>query len=142
MRESKIPESLKYVLVLDRRRFGILNFFKHRKTNVLSEGFNNVVKTIKKSACGCHDWEYFRLKKCLLSRICTLQLGQMFWWSLLSWIQRPPPELWTLWATRLSKGWEPARQSPQLKFRAVPTHRLRRRPQDPSEVRQTGRPLV
>ena len=62
MRESKIPESLKYVLVLDRRRFGILNFFKHRKTNVLSEGFNNVVKTIKKSAYGFHDWEYFRLK--------------------------------------------------------------------------------
>ena len=48
--------------MLDRRRFGILNFFKHRKTNGLSEGFNNVVKTIKKSAYGFHDWQYFRLK--------------------------------------------------------------------------------
>lgn len=28
----------------------------------LSEGFNNVVKTIKKSAYGFHDWQYFRLK--------------------------------------------------------------------------------
>jgi transposase len=62
VRESKIPELLKYVEMLDRRRFGILNFFKHRKTNGLSEGFNNVVKTIKKDAYGFHDWEYFRLK--------------------------------------------------------------------------------
>jgi transposase len=62
VRESKIPELVKYTQMLDRRRFGILNFFKHRKTNGLSEGFNNVVKTIKKSAYGFHDWEYFRLK--------------------------------------------------------------------------------
>ena len=45
--------------MLDRRRFRILNFFKHRKTNGLSEGFNNVVK---KNAYGFHDWQYFRLK--------------------------------------------------------------------------------
>jgi len=38
VRESKIPELLKYVEMLDRRRFGILNFFNHRKTNGLSEG--------------------------------------------------------------------------------------------------------
>lgn len=61
-RESNIPEVLAYVKMLDRRRFGILNFFKHRKTNGLSEGFNNVVKTIKKNAYGFHDWQYFRLK--------------------------------------------------------------------------------
>lgn len=61
-RESNIPEVLAYVKMLDRRRFGILNFFKHRKTNGLSEGMNNVVKTIKKNAYGFHDWQYFRLK--------------------------------------------------------------------------------
>lgn len=61
-RESGIPEILAYVKTLDRHRFGILNFFRHRKTNGLSEGFNNVVKTIKKAAYGFHDWEYFRLK--------------------------------------------------------------------------------
>ena len=61
-RESGIPEILAYVEMLDRRRFGILNFFKHRKTNGLSEGMNNVVKTIKKNAYGLHDWQYFRLK--------------------------------------------------------------------------------
>lgn len=62
VRESAIPELLEYAKMLDRRRFGILNFFKHRKTNGLSEGMNNVVKTIKKNAYGFHDWQYFRLK--------------------------------------------------------------------------------
>ena len=61
-KESGIPEILEYVKMLDRRRFGVLNFFKHRMTNGLSEGLNNVVKTIKKNAYGFHDWKYFRLK--------------------------------------------------------------------------------
>ena len=55
-------DSMWYVKLLDRRRFGVLNFLRHRKTNGLSEGFNNVVKTIKKAAYGFHDWQYFRLK--------------------------------------------------------------------------------
>lgn len=62
VRESGIPELLEYVKMLNRRRFGIQNFLKHRKTNGLSEGFNNVVKTIKKNAYGFHDSQYFRLK--------------------------------------------------------------------------------
>ena len=62
VRESRIPELLDYVKLLDRRRFGVMNFFKHRKTNGLSEGLNNVVKTLKKDAYGFHDWKYFRLK--------------------------------------------------------------------------------
>lgn len=62
VRESGIPELMEYAKMLDRRRFGILNFFKHRRTNGLSEGMNNVVKTIKKNAYGFHDWQYFRLK--------------------------------------------------------------------------------
>lgn len=61
-RESKIPELIDYVKMLGRRRFGILNFMRYRKTNGLSEGFNNVVKTIKKDAYGFHDWDYFCLK--------------------------------------------------------------------------------
>jgi len=51
----------------------------------------------------------------------------MFWCSFLSWVQSPP-ELWDLWKTRFPKGWEPARQIPQLKLWAVPTHRFRPRP--------------
>jgi len=62
VRKSKIPDLVKYTQMLDRRRFGIPNFFKHRKANGLSKGFNNVAKTIKKSAYRFHDWEYFRLK--------------------------------------------------------------------------------
>ncbi len=62
VRESNIPELLEYVKMLNRRRYGILNFLKHRKTNGLSEGFNNVVKTIKKNAYGLRDSQYFRLK--------------------------------------------------------------------------------
>ncbi|MBI4669505.1 MAG: transposase, partial [Elusimicrobia bacterium] len=62
VRESRIPELWDYVKLLDRRRFGVMNFFRHRKTNGLSEGLNNVVKTLKKDAYGFHDWEYFRLK--------------------------------------------------------------------------------
>ena len=72
VRESGIRELLDYVKLLDRRRFGIMNFFKHRKTNGLSEGLNNVVKTLKKDAYGFHDWEYFKLKilrKC--GKLCT-----------------------------------------------------------------------
>lgn len=61
-RESEIPEILEYVKMLQRRRFGIQNFFRYRRTNGLSEGMNNVVKTIKKKAYGFHDWQYFRLK--------------------------------------------------------------------------------
>ena len=60
--ESGIPEIVDYVKMLNRRRFGILNFFRHRQTNGLSEGLNNVVKTLKKDAYGFHDWQYFRLK--------------------------------------------------------------------------------
>lgn len=62
VRESGIPELLEYLEMLNRRRYGILNFFKHRLTNGLSEGLNNVVKTIKKDAYGFHDWQYFRIK--------------------------------------------------------------------------------
>jgi transposase len=60
--ESGIPELVEFVKMLDRRRYGIQNFFRHRITNGLSEGLNNVVKTIKKVAYGFHDWQYFRLK--------------------------------------------------------------------------------
>jgi len=61
-RESKIPEIVEYVRMLNRQRYGILNFFRHHKTNGLSEGLNNVAKTLKKDAYGFHDWQYFRLK--------------------------------------------------------------------------------
>jgi transposase len=61
-RESGIPEIVKFVQTLNRRRYGIQNFFEHRITNSMAEGFNNVVKTVKKMAYGFHDSRYFRRK--------------------------------------------------------------------------------
>jgi transposase len=61
-RESGFPELEAFVQMLNRRRYGILNFFRHRINNGLSEGYNNVVKTIKKMAYGFHDSDYFGLK--------------------------------------------------------------------------------
>lgn len=66
-RESRIPELIAFVAMLNRRRYGILNFFQHRITNGLAEGFNNVVKTVKKVAYGFHDWRYFAHK---ILRVC------------------------------------------------------------------------
>jgi len=60
--ESRIPELVKFVKTLNRRRYGIQNFLQHRVTNSLPEGFNNAVKTVKKMAYGFHDSRYFRLK--------------------------------------------------------------------------------
>ena len=62
VRESRIPELLDFVGMLNRRRYGIMNFFRYRITNGMAEGFNNVVKTIKKVAYGFHDSRYFSLK--------------------------------------------------------------------------------
>lgn len=62
VKESGIPELAEVVRTMNRRRYGIQNFFRHRLTNGLSEGINNVVKTIKKTAYGFHDWTYFAKK--------------------------------------------------------------------------------
>jgi transposase len=59
VKESRIPEFMEVLKTFNRRRYGIQNFMHHRLTNGLSEGFNNVVKTIKKLAYGFHDWTYF-----------------------------------------------------------------------------------
>jgi transposase len=62
VRCSSIPELTRFLGTLARHRYGIQNYFRHRITNGLSEGFNNVVKTIKKVAYGFHDSHYFGLK--------------------------------------------------------------------------------
>lgn len=67
VRESKVPELLKVLKTIGRRRAGIEAFFQYRAANGMAEGFNNVVGTIKKQAHGFHDREYLRLK---ILRIC------------------------------------------------------------------------
>ena len=67
VRESGIPELLKALKTIGRRRKGIMNFFEYQVANGMSEGFNNVVGTIKKQAYGFHDPDYLKLK---ILRIC------------------------------------------------------------------------
>jgi transposase len=67
VRESGVPELLKVLKTIARRRAGIENYFRHRVANGMAEGFNNVVGTIKKQAYGFHDREYLKLK---ILRIC------------------------------------------------------------------------
>lgn len=62
VRESGVPELLKILDTIERRRSGIENFFQYRVANGMAEGFNNVVGTIKKQAYGFHDRDYLRLK--------------------------------------------------------------------------------
>jgi len=40
----------------------LANYFKYRVTSALSEGINNVIKTLKKSAYGYRNMDYFKLK--------------------------------------------------------------------------------
>lgn len=67
VRESGVPEMIKVLGTIKRRRRGIENFFQYRVANGMAEGFNNVVGTIKKQAYGFHDREYLKLK---ILRIC------------------------------------------------------------------------
>jgi len=67
VRESSVPELLKVLDTIERRRSGIENFFQYRVANGMAEGFNNVVGTIKKQAYGFHDRDYLKLK---ILRIC------------------------------------------------------------------------
>jgi transposase len=62
VRRSRIPELIHFLGTMARHRYGIQNYFRHRISNGLSEGFNNVVKTIKKVAYGFRDSHYFGLK--------------------------------------------------------------------------------
>lgn len=65
--ESGVPDLLKVLQTIERRRAGIENYFQHRVANGMAEGFNNVVGTIKKQAYGFHDRDYLKLK---ILRIC------------------------------------------------------------------------
>jgi transposase len=67
VRESKVPELIKVLGTIERRRAGIEAFFQYQVANGMAEGFNNVVGTIKKQAYGFHDREYLKLK---ILRIC------------------------------------------------------------------------
>jgi transposase len=45
VRESGVPELIKVLDTIERRRSGIENFFQYKVANGMAEGFNNVVGT-------------------------------------------------------------------------------------------------
>lgn len=47
---------------IEKSKEGILNFFSHRVTNGLIEGFNNLISRINHRSCGHRDLDYFWLK--------------------------------------------------------------------------------
>lgn len=50
------------IKTLNNYKEGILNYFKHKITNAITEGTNNKIKTMKRQAYGYRDTEYFKLR--------------------------------------------------------------------------------
>jgi transposase len=59
---SRIPELKRFVRSLRKDRQFVLNYFLHRLTNGLTEGFNTVIRSIQRRANGYRDMVYFTLK--------------------------------------------------------------------------------
>ena len=56
-----IAKTIHYNGLRKDRQF-VLNYFLHRLTNGLSEGFNSVIRSIQRRANGYRDMNYFALK--------------------------------------------------------------------------------
>ncbi len=48
--------------MLNRHRDNLLNYFKNRVSNAVSEGLNSKIQTIKASARGFHKFESYRTR--------------------------------------------------------------------------------
>lgn len=59
---SRIPELKRFVRSLRKDRQFVVNYFVHRLTNGLTEGFNSVIRSIQRRANGYRDMAYFTLK--------------------------------------------------------------------------------
>ena len=62
LKESKLKPFIKLAKRLNYWKDGILEYFKHRITNGISEGINNKIKVIKRRSYGFQDIDYFLLK--------------------------------------------------------------------------------
>jgi transposase len=61
-RESQLQPFLSLAQSVTDKSQLILNWFKHRISSAISEGFNNKIKRLKRMAYGYRDIEYFKLK--------------------------------------------------------------------------------
>ena len=59
---SELKPMIKVMKMLERHIDDILNFFKHRITNAVSEGLNSKIQTIKASARGFHSFSSYRIR--------------------------------------------------------------------------------
>lgn len=60
--ESRLEPFIKLAKRLTRWKKGLLEYFKQKISNGISEGINNKIKVIKRRSYGFHDMEYFFLK--------------------------------------------------------------------------------
>lgn len=59
---SGIKPFISLGMTLNKYKDQILNYFKHRITNAVTEGTNNKIKTLKRQAYGYRDMDYFKLR--------------------------------------------------------------------------------
>jgi len=60
--ESAIPELIKFISMLLRYAYGIVNHCCYPISTARLEGINNKIKVLKRRAYGYHDFDYFKLK--------------------------------------------------------------------------------
>ena len=60
--QGGFPELKKWYWNLDSQWNQLANYFKHRVTSAVSEGINNVIKSLKRRAFGYKNMTYFKLK--------------------------------------------------------------------------------
>ncbi len=60
--QGDFSELKKWYWNLDRQWNQLANYFKHRVTSAISEGINNVIKSLKRRAFGYKNMTYFKLK--------------------------------------------------------------------------------
>ena len=60
--QGEFPELKKWYFRMDGQWSQLANYFKHRVTSAVSEGINNVIKSLKRRAFGYRNMTYFKLK--------------------------------------------------------------------------------
>ncbi len=60
--EAGFPELKRWWTNLNKNWQTVANYFKHRVTSALAEGINNVIKSMKRTAFGFRNLDYFKLK--------------------------------------------------------------------------------
>ncbi|MBI2026644.1 MAG: ISL3 family transposase [Deltaproteobacteria bacterium] len=70
--QSGLAPLKKFAEFINRRKQGIMNWYFTKRTTSVSEGINNVVKTLRRSAYGYKNPNYFKLK--ILQKCGNLQI--------------------------------------------------------------------